>query len=75
VIQYEPTQPGLEIQAYLDLFGGSIADPDSIAELVISCALSDLASRTALSLMNAWMSERDISTELSSILDSAVVNE
>jgi hypothetical protein len=55
VIQEEPIRPGLDIQAWLDTFGGDITDPDRIHELVISCALSDAASRTALALMNPWV--------------------
>src|SRR5438552_1482135 len=47
VIQHEPTEPGLEIQAWPDSFGGNHDDPDRIEELVISCALSDVASRVA----------------------------
>ena len=55
VIQHAPTEPGLEIQAWPDVFGGSSSDPDRIEELVISCALSDQASEVALSLMEPWV--------------------
>jgi hypothetical protein len=56
VIQHQPTESSLEIQAWLDFFGGSSRDPNSIEELVISCALSDLASRVARSLIEPWAS-------------------
>jgi hypothetical protein len=55
VIQHAPTEPGLEIQAWPDCFGGSSSDPDRIEELVISCALSDQASEVVLSLMEPWV--------------------
>jgi hypothetical protein len=55
IIQYEPTDKGLEFVAYPDTFGGSIFDPYAIHELVISCALSDEAARIALSLMLPWV--------------------
>jgi hypothetical protein len=54
IIQFAPTEKGLEFVAYPDTFGGSISDPNSIRELVISCALSDVAVRVALSLMHPW---------------------
>jgi hypothetical protein len=56
VIQHEPTESGLEIQAWPDFFGGTSSDSGSIAELVISCALSDMASSVALSLIVPWVS-------------------
>jgi hypothetical protein len=55
VIQHEPTDSGPEIQAWLDFFGGNSSDPDRIEELVISCALSDLVSEVALSLIESWV--------------------
>src|SRR5690349_7245784 len=61
VIQHEPTESGVEIQAWPDTFGGGIDDPDSISELVIACALSDEASRIAFSLMESWVSGGDLS--------------
>jgi hypothetical protein len=57
VIQHEPTDSGLEIQAWLDFFGGNPSDPDRIEELVISCALSDLASDVASSLIESWVKD------------------
>ncbi len=57
IIQHEPTEPNVEIQVWLDRFGGSVSDPGSIEELVICCALSDIASDLVLSLMNQWIKE------------------
>ncbi len=56
VIQHEPTDSGVEIQAWFDTFGGGTGDPDRIEELVISCALSNAASGVAQSLMEPWVS-------------------
>jgi hypothetical protein len=61
VIQHEPTRSGLEIQAWPDTFGGSNGEAESISELVISCALSEEASRVAFSLMEPWVSGGDLS--------------
>jgi hypothetical protein len=61
VIQHAPTEPGLEIQAWLDFFGGGFHDPDSIQELVIACALSDLASQGAFSLLEPWVRGESLS--------------
>jgi hypothetical protein len=55
LIQHAPTEPGLEIQAWPDYFGGSPSDADRIEELVISCALSDQASEVASTLMELWV--------------------
>lgn len=55
VIQHEPTQPGLEVQAWQDYFGGDSSDRDRIEELVISCALSDRASEAVFSLWEPWV--------------------
>lgn len=63
IIQHEPTAPKLEIQAWLDTFGGDLTDPDHIHELVISCALSELASMNASSLMATWLRGDAISFE------------
>jgi len=61
VIQHEPTRQTLEIQAWPDSFGGPITDPESIKELVIACALSDLAVGVAMDLMQPWVANRPIS--------------
>ena len=63
VIQQEPIEPGLDIQVWLDTFGGDITDPERIDELVISCVLSDVASQIALSLMTSWVRGLPISFE------------
>jgi hypothetical protein len=55
IIQSAPAENGLELVAYPDTFGGSVFDPNTIHELVISCALSDVAARIALSLMLPWV--------------------
>jgi len=60
VIQHEPTCQTLEIQAWPDSFGGPITDPQSIKELVIACALSDLAVEVAMDLMQPWVANRSI---------------
>jgi hypothetical protein len=61
VVQTEPVGPGLDIQAWLDTFGGDITDPDRILELVISCTVSHAASEIALSLMSSWVRGESIS--------------
>jgi len=55
IIQHEPTSSKLEIQAWPDYVGGDIADPASIRELAISCALSSETARIALDLMRPWV--------------------
>lgn len=60
VIQSAPTETGLELVAYPDTFGGSASDPDAIHELVISCALSDVAAEVARSLMVPWVEGRAV---------------
>lgn len=55
VVQYGPTQQGVEFFAYPDTFGGTIYDPMSIKELVISCALSDVAAVMAEEQMERWI--------------------
>jgi len=60
IIQFAPSEKGLEFVAYPDTFGGSASDPNSIHELVISCALSDATARLALSLIRAWVEGKGI---------------
>jgi len=55
VIQHAPTEDQLELAFWLDTFGGPVTDPESIRELVIACALSDVAAIEAISLMNRWV--------------------
>jgi hypothetical protein len=64
ILQYEPTEKGLEFFAYPDTFGGTIHDPDAIHELVISCALSDAASSLTMSLIRPWVAGRTISFDM-----------
>jgi hypothetical protein len=54
VIQHEPTENEVEIQAWLDSFGGT-HDSSRIDELVISCALSNVSAEMALGLMIPWV--------------------
>jgi hypothetical protein len=55
VIQHPPSRAGTEFVVWLDTFGGSLTDPDSISELVISCALSDSTAIRAIEVMNSWV--------------------
>jgi hypothetical protein len=61
VIQEEPVGSVLDIQVWLDTFGGDVMDPGRIHELVISCVLSDVASDISRSLMIPWVRGRSIS--------------
>lgn len=61
IIQQAPIESGLDIQVWLDTFGGEITNPDRIHELVISCALSDVASKVALTLMSSWVRGQSLS--------------
>lgn len=65
ILQYEPTDKSLEFYAYPDSFGGSIFEPQTIHELVISCALSDVAAKYSKQLMLPWIQGRPISLDLS----------
>ena len=60
IIQDEPKEGGLELVAYPDTFDGPIHDPRSIKELVVSCALSDVAARVALEFMRPWVADQKI---------------
>ncbi|MFI5459655.1 MAG: hypothetical protein ACHRXM_29880, partial [Isosphaerales bacterium] len=51
---------GLEFVAYPDTFGGSVFDPDTIHELVISCALSDVAAKVARTLILPWVEGKGV---------------
>jgi hypothetical protein len=64
IIQSEPTEKGLEFVAYPDTFGGSIFDSNTIHELVISCVLSDVAARFALTMMVPWVEGKSISFDI-----------
>jgi hypothetical protein len=78
IIQFEPTENTLEFVAYPDTFGGSSFDPKVIHELVISCALSDMAAMLALSLMRSWVEGNGLSADFSEaglILSGGVIAE
>ena len=60
VIQYEPTSDGLEIDFWLDTFGGDLTDPDAIVELVISCALSVETAQKAYKFITSWVIGEEI---------------
>jgi hypothetical protein len=64
VIQFEPTENNLEFVAYPDTFGGQFSDPSVIHELVISCALSDMAAMYAQSLMRSWVEGNGLSANV-----------
>jgi len=61
LIQHEPTSASFEIQAWTDSFGGPVTDPESIKELVIACALSNLAVVIAMEMMRPWVANRSLS--------------
>lgn len=63
VIQEEPIGSELDIRAWLDTFGGDLAGPDQIHELVISCTLSDAAASIARRLMESWISGQALNLE------------
>lgn len=55
IIQHEPTSDHVEFELWLDTFGGTATDPGAICELVMACALSDVASVRAFEAMDAWI--------------------
>jgi hypothetical protein len=55
IVQQEPIDSGLDFQVWLDTFGGSPTDPESINELVIACVLSDAAIFHARMSMMTWV--------------------
>ncbi len=55
VIQYEPSSDGIELDFWMDSFGGPATDPHAIRELVIACALSKETAQISLNLMSAWI--------------------
>lgn len=63
ILQSPPTGKGLEFFVYTDRFGGSIFDPDSIQELVISCALSQPAADLASSIISKWVENNAITVK------------
>jgi hypothetical protein len=55
VVQYQPESPNVEFDYWLDTYGGEITDPQSINELVITCALSKESAMLARSLIESWI--------------------
>ncbi len=55
VIQYEPTTDAMEIDFWIDTYGGSAIEPISVRELVIACTLSSESAQRALELMSSWI--------------------
>lgn len=55
IIQASSGRGGVEFAMWLDTFGGSAKDPDTITELVIACVLSPQTSATALRYMTYWV--------------------
>jgi hypothetical protein len=55
VVQLEPVGKTIDIQAYLDSYGGDFDDPESIIELVVACTLSIEAAAIALDIMRPWV--------------------
>ena len=62
VIQYPPESDRLELDWWLDTFGGPATDPQAIRELVIACALSEEAASRAFELMKIWFLDGKIET-------------
>ena len=60
VIQYPPTSKRLELDYWLDTFGGELGEPETIRELVIACSLSDEAATRASELMEMWCMQEEI---------------
>jgi hypothetical protein len=54
-IQYAPSSNELELDFWLDTFGGAPTDPDAIQELVIVCSLSVESAIYARNLISAWL--------------------
>ncbi|GAC1475312.1 MAG: hypothetical protein NVSMB9_27530 [Isosphaeraceae bacterium] len=63
IIQHPPTSDQVEFAFWLDTYGGSVTDPESIQELVISCALSDASSESAFSILNAWVEGEELAVD------------
>jgi|RhiMetdeSRZDD1v2_1073273.scaffolds.fasta_scaffold49377_5 hypothetical protein len=57
VVQYPPASADdVEFDYWLDTYGGDITDPQSIQELVISCALSEESARLSRLVIEPWLS-------------------
>jgi hypothetical protein len=56
VVQYPPASAdAVEFDWWLDTYGGAISDPQSIQELVITCALSEEAALCCRSVIDRWI--------------------
>jgi hypothetical protein len=67
IIQHRPARDGRELEFWLDTYGGDVTDPESIRELVIACALSDVTVFEARLLMNEWVRTDASSITLSTL--------
>ena len=57
IIQNSPSVPRTrDFAVWIDTFGGSVGDADSVTELVISCVLTALTSAESFKLMRDWVS-------------------
>jgi hypothetical protein len=54
VIQYEPESEEMELDCWVDTFGGD-GEPGAVRELVISCALAEETAASARDLIYSWM--------------------
>lgn len=63
IIQHAPTSNELEFEYWLDTTGGGDTDPESIQELVISCALCSEALTRAKALIREWASDKAVHSE------------
>jgi hypothetical protein len=56
VVQYPPASADdVECDYWLDTYGGDITDPQSIQELVITCALSEESARRSRRIIERWI--------------------
>ena len=57
VVQYRPeSNDNVEFDSWLDAYGGDITDPQSIHELVITCALSEESAMHSRRIIESWIS-------------------
>lgn len=67
IIQHPPARDGRELEFWQDTYGGGVTDPESIRELVIACALSDVTALEAQLLMKEWVRTDASSITLSTL--------
>ena len=65
IIQHEPGGDELELEYWLDTFQGD----EPIAELVISCALSEQAEDKAAKLIHSWVATGRVGEESGGVAD------